>query len=292
MTRIQLYSDDKDVLEDGNQVTVWSDSFSLLFIAASALPDSILQHKRRSRKHIAVVRASCSVECILKVSVTIFAAATTFSGSVGRGQSLAIRSWLGLSQNIRVVLFSQEPSVFSFASSSGLPLASIINRGGIRTGGRRGMPNMRSNVRKKVDAEYRRPRPSCQGTWRATIAEEPRCVYDDKVSINLCVRSYLVLIKKMQVLLQKNLEAKDESVVGLNDGSWFWLSEGQSCWKQWAIDGNIDMCDLSYAKRKFERYLATSLTPAKRLCLLVYSCCEFIHCIAAKEPILFALIYI
>nr|GFA66624.1 beta-arabinofuranosyltransferase RAY1 isoform X2 [Tanacetum cinerariifolium] len=86
------------------------------------------QHKRCSRKHIAVVRASCSVGCILKVSVTIFAAATTFSGSVGRGQSLAIRSWLGSSQNIRVVLFSQKPSVFSFASSSGMPLAFLLNQ--------------------------------------------------------------------------------------------------------------------------------------------------------------------
>ncbi|GJV52939.1 hypothetical protein Tco_1448680 [Tanacetum coccineum] len=34
----------------------------------------------------------------------------------------------------------------------------------------------------------------------------------------------------------KLLETKDESEVGLNDGSWFWLFEGQSCWKQWAID--------------------------------------------------------
>ncbi|GJT47501.1 beta-arabinofuranosyltransferase RAY1 isoform X1 [Tanacetum coccineum] len=50
-------------------------------------------------------------------TVTIFAAATPFSGSVGSRQSLAIRSWLGLSQNIRVVLFSQDPSVFSFAAS-------------------------------------------------------------------------------------------------------------------------------------------------------------------------------
>ncbi|XP_071713923.1 beta-arabinofuranosyltransferase RAY1 isoform X2 [Rutidosis leptorrhynchoides] len=53
-------------------------------------------------------------------SITIFAAARPFSGSIGKRQSLAIRSWLGLSQDIRVVLFSQDPSVFSFAGSFGL----------------------------------------------------------------------------------------------------------------------------------------------------------------------------
>ncbi|KAI3730877.1 hypothetical protein L1987_62056 [Smallanthus sonchifolius] len=52
-------------------------------------------------------------------TVTIFAAARPFIGSIGSRQSLAIRSWLGLSQDIRVVLFSQDPSVFSFADSFG-----------------------------------------------------------------------------------------------------------------------------------------------------------------------------
>lgn len=52
-------------------------------------------------------------------TVTIFAAANPFNGSIGSKQSLAVKSWLGLSQNIRVVLFSQHPSVFSFAGSFG-----------------------------------------------------------------------------------------------------------------------------------------------------------------------------
>ncbi|KAK6160263.1 hypothetical protein DH2020_003644 [Rehmannia glutinosa] len=50
---------------------------------------------------------------------TIFTAPRPFIGSVGETQALAVRSWLGLSKNINVVLFSQDPSVFSFADSFG-----------------------------------------------------------------------------------------------------------------------------------------------------------------------------
>ncbi|KAD2803964.1 hypothetical protein E3N88_37341 [Mikania micrantha] len=52
-------------------------------------------------------------------TVIIFAAARPFIGLIGNRQSLAIRSWLGLSQDIRVILFSKDPSVFSFADSFG-----------------------------------------------------------------------------------------------------------------------------------------------------------------------------
>ncbi|XP_076883101.1 beta-arabinofuranosyltransferase RAY1-like [Bidens hawaiensis] len=52
-------------------------------------------------------------------TVTIFAAARPFVDSVGSKQSLAIRSWLALSQDISVVLFGQDPSVFAFAASFG-----------------------------------------------------------------------------------------------------------------------------------------------------------------------------
>lgn len=52
-------------------------------------------------------------------SITIFTAPSPFVGSIGERQSLAVRSWLGLSENINVVLFSQHPSVFSFATSIG-----------------------------------------------------------------------------------------------------------------------------------------------------------------------------
>ncbi|KAJ8569750.1 hypothetical protein K7X08_006327 [Anisodus acutangulus] len=48
-------------------------------------------------------------------TITIFTAPRPFVGTVGERQALAIRSWLGLSQDISVVLFSQHSSVFSFA---------------------------------------------------------------------------------------------------------------------------------------------------------------------------------
>ncbi|XP_057774488.1 beta-arabinofuranosyltransferase RAY1 [Salvia miltiorrhiza] len=51
--------------------------------------------------------------------ITIFTAPRPFIGSIGERQSLAVRSWLGLSENINVVLCSQDPSVFSFAGSIG-----------------------------------------------------------------------------------------------------------------------------------------------------------------------------
>ena len=51
--------------------------------------------------------------------VTIFSAPSPFTGSVAARQSLAVRSWLALSSQITVVLFSQHPSVFSFAEAFG-----------------------------------------------------------------------------------------------------------------------------------------------------------------------------
>lgn len=49
--------------------------------------------------------------------ITIFSAPEPFVGSYKQSQSLAIKSWLSLSSQIVVVLFSQHPSVASFASS-------------------------------------------------------------------------------------------------------------------------------------------------------------------------------
>ncbi|KAI3454869.1 hypothetical protein Pfo_011532 [Paulownia fortunei] len=51
--------------------------------------------------------------------ITLFTAPRPFIGPIGERQSLAVRSWLGLSENINVVLFSPDPSVFSFAGSFG-----------------------------------------------------------------------------------------------------------------------------------------------------------------------------
>lgn len=51
--------------------------------------------------------------------ITIFSAPSPFTGSLAARQSLAVRSWLALSSQITVVLFSQHPSVFSFAEAFG-----------------------------------------------------------------------------------------------------------------------------------------------------------------------------
>ncbi|XP_039034794.1 beta-arabinofuranosyltransferase RAY1-like [Hibiscus syriacus] len=51
--------------------------------------------------------------------ITIFTAPTPFTGSSGTKQSLAIRSWLALSPQISVILFSQHHSAASFATSFG-----------------------------------------------------------------------------------------------------------------------------------------------------------------------------
>ncbi|XP_059446879.1 uncharacterized protein LOC132178460 [Corylus avellana] len=51
--------------------------------------------------------------------ITIFSAPSPFNGSAGARQSLAVRSWLALSPQITVVLFSQDPSVVSFADAFG-----------------------------------------------------------------------------------------------------------------------------------------------------------------------------
>ncbi|KAL5552812.1 hypothetical protein UlMin_040213 [Ulmus minor] len=51
--------------------------------------------------------------------ITVFSAPSPFVGSVGERQSLAFRSWLALSLQVTVVLFSKHPSVFSFAGGFG-----------------------------------------------------------------------------------------------------------------------------------------------------------------------------
>ncbi|XVF02541.1 hypothetical protein REPUB_Repub04eG0184000 [Reevesia pubescens] len=51
--------------------------------------------------------------------ITIFTAPAPFTGSSGVKQSLAIRSWLALSPQITVILFSQHPSSASFATPFG-----------------------------------------------------------------------------------------------------------------------------------------------------------------------------
>ncbi|KAK2407905.1 Nucleotide-diphospho-sugar transferase family protein [Trifolium repens] len=51
------------------------------------------------------------------LSITIFTAPKPFMDSIGTRQSLAVRSWLALSPFVNVVLYSQHPSVASFATA-------------------------------------------------------------------------------------------------------------------------------------------------------------------------------
>ena len=53
-------------------------------------------------------------------NITIFTAPLRpFRDKYRNVQAVAVRSWLGLSSNINVVLFSQDPLVFSFAAAFG-----------------------------------------------------------------------------------------------------------------------------------------------------------------------------
>lgn len=51
------------------------------------------------------------------LSITIFTAPKPFMDSTGTRQTLAVRSWLALSPYVTVVLFTQHPSVASFANA-------------------------------------------------------------------------------------------------------------------------------------------------------------------------------
>lgn len=93
-------------------ILVWLCGFILISISFYATTQ-ILPSSSSMKEHINNLTSST------RPTVTIFTAVRPFSGSIGRKQTLAIRSWLGLSQDIRVVLFSKDPSVFSFAGSFG-----------------------------------------------------------------------------------------------------------------------------------------------------------------------------
>ncbi|ESW25783.1 hypothetical protein PHAVU_003G065100 [Phaseolus vulgaris] len=92
----------------GSQVELWSVWLSgFVFIALSLyatqrLP-SLKDHSRASKDVI--------------FGITIFTAPKPFKGSTGAKQTLAVRSWLALSPYVTVVLYSQDPSVASFADA-------------------------------------------------------------------------------------------------------------------------------------------------------------------------------
>lgn len=90
--------------------SVWLSGFAFIALslyATQRLP-SLKDHTRTSKD---VILDSASL------SITIFTAPKPFKGSTGAKQTLAVRSWLALSPHVTVVLYSQHPSVASFADS-------------------------------------------------------------------------------------------------------------------------------------------------------------------------------
>lgn len=94
--------------------SIWLSGFVLIVLSLYAtqilLPSHKDQNNRISKLNKNAVLDSTSL------SITIFTAPKPFMGSTGTKQTLAVRSWLALSPHVTVVLFSQHPSVFSFAS--------------------------------------------------------------------------------------------------------------------------------------------------------------------------------
>lgn len=85
--------------------SVWLSGFvfiALSLYATQRLP-SLKDHSRASKDVI--------------FGITIFTAPKPFKGSPGAKQTLAVRSWLALSPYVTVVLYSQDPSVASFADA-------------------------------------------------------------------------------------------------------------------------------------------------------------------------------
>ncbi|EXB82534.1 UDP-galactose:fucoside alpha-3-galactosyltransferase [Morus notabilis] len=95
--------------------SIWLSGFALIclsFYSTQRLPpliDQIAKSKQSQKdlRHLG------------NPKITILSAPSPFTASVADSQSLAVRSWLALSSQIQVVLFSKHPSVFSFAEAFG-----------------------------------------------------------------------------------------------------------------------------------------------------------------------------
>ncbi|KAJ1396698.1 hypothetical protein SESBI_32370 [Sesbania bispinosa] len=93
--------------------SIWLSGFVLIILslyATQRLP-SLKDHIRTSK-----LNKNASLDS-KSLSITIFTAPKPFTGSTGTRQTLAVRSWLALSPYVTVVLYSQHPSVASFAGA-------------------------------------------------------------------------------------------------------------------------------------------------------------------------------
>lgn len=88
---------------------------ALSFYATQKLPSSLNDQIKNTQMIFPRGRSDSGTP-----TITIFTVPSPpLSGSVGARQVQAIRSWIGLSPNITVVLFTQDPSVISFAGQFG-----------------------------------------------------------------------------------------------------------------------------------------------------------------------------
>lgn len=96
---------------------LWSIWISgLLLISLSLYATQNLPSHSRGRLNL---NSSCFGDDVQTPRITLFTAPAPFTGSAGANQRLALRSWLALSPQITVVLFSQHPSVASNAAEFG-----------------------------------------------------------------------------------------------------------------------------------------------------------------------------
>ncbi|KAL2510267.1 Nucleotide-diphospho-sugar transferase family protein [Forsythia ovata] len=103
----------KKAMQSGLRL-VWFCGFFLICVSFYATQMLLPSSFKNQIKKPSVFRSDSS-----SPTITIFTAPRPFDGLVEEKQVLAIRSWLGLSENVNVVFFSQDPSVISFAEDFG-----------------------------------------------------------------------------------------------------------------------------------------------------------------------------
>lgn len=93
--------------------SIWLSGFLLILISLYAT-----QRLPSFNKDHGIVYNKNDVLDSGNLSITMFTAPKPFVDSTGTRQMLAVRSWLALSPFVTVVLYSQHPSVASFAKAS------------------------------------------------------------------------------------------------------------------------------------------------------------------------------
>ncbi|KAL2903393.1 Beta-arabinofuranosyltransferase RAY1 [Bienertia sinuspersici] len=96
-------------------LVVWVPFNCFSFYASEFMPNVKVEIRKPNFLNSRI--SSADYKSIPKIS--LFSAPSLVNGSFGKRQALAVRSWLGLSPNIDVVLFGNHPSLHSFASSFG-----------------------------------------------------------------------------------------------------------------------------------------------------------------------------